>query len=72
MPHSRDNVAMSPAHTEQERQIRQRFGDGLRRTYEPTVRAPLPSDWLKLLDSCGSASRCMRSNLNFPLGLTIP
>jgi hypothetical protein len=34
---------------EQER-LRQRLGDGLRRTYEPTVRAPLPSDWLKLLD----------------------
>ena len=36
---------------EQERQIRQRFGDALRRTYEPTVRAPLPSDWLRLLES---------------------
>ena len=36
---------------EQERQHRQRFGERLRRTYEPTVGAPLPSDWLKLLDS---------------------
>ena len=40
-----------------EREVRQReretrqLGDDLRRTYEPTVRAPLPSDWLKLLDS---------------------
>ena len=36
---------------ERERDLRQRLGDGLRRTYEPKVRAPLPSDWLKLLDS---------------------
>ena len=34
-----------------EREMKQRIGDGLRRTYEPTVRAPLPSDWLKLIDS---------------------
>ena len=38
-----------------EREIKQetkrRIGDCLRRTYEPTVCAPLPSDWLKLLDS---------------------
>ena len=33
-----------------EREIRQRIGDGLRRSYDSTVREPLPSDWLKLID----------------------
>ena len=36
---------------QQERETRQRLGDGLRRAYQPILRAPLPSDWLKLLDS---------------------
>ena len=36
--------------SQRERETR-RLGDDLRRTYEPTVRAPLPSDWLKLIDS---------------------
>ena len=31
--------------------MRQRIGDGLRETYDSTVREPLPDDWLKLLDS---------------------
>ncbi len=33
-----------------ERELKQRIGDGLRRTYASAVREPLPSDWLKLLD----------------------
>jgi hypothetical protein len=33
-----------------EREIRQRLGDGLRRSYDTTVREPLPSDWLQLID----------------------
>ena len=36
---------------EMKQRQRERLGDNLRRTYEPTVRAPLPSDWLKLIDS---------------------
>ncbi len=34
-----------------ERELKQGIGDGLRRTYDSTVREPLPSDWLKLLDN---------------------
>ncbi len=34
-----------------ERELRQQIGKGLQRTYDSTVREPLPSDWLKLLDS---------------------
>jgi hypothetical protein len=34
-----------------EREMKQRIGDGLRRTYDSTVREPLPRDWLKLIDS---------------------
>ena len=34
-----------------EREMKQRIGDGLRRTYEPTVREPLLSDWFKLIAS---------------------
>ena len=35
-----------------EREMKQRIGDGLRKeTYDSTLRAPLPSDWLKLIDS---------------------
>ena len=34
-----------------EREMRQQIGDGLRRSYDSTVREPLPSDWLKLLDN---------------------
>ena len=33
-----------------EREVRQRIGDGLRRTYDPMTREPLPSDWLKVID----------------------
>jgi hypothetical protein len=35
---------------DREREINQRLGDGLR-TYEPTVRQPVPSDWGQLIDS---------------------
>jgi hypothetical protein len=31
--------------------MKQRIGKGLRQTYDSTVHEPLPSDWLKLLDS---------------------
>jgi hypothetical protein len=35
-----------------EREMKQRIGDDLRKeTYDSTLRAPLPSDWLKLIDS---------------------
>jgi hypothetical protein len=33
-----------------EREIRQRLGDGLRRTHDATVCEPVQSDWLKLID----------------------
>ena len=33
-----------------EREMRQRLGDGLRRTHDSSVCEPLPSDWLKLID----------------------
>ncbi len=33
-----------------EREVKQRLGDGMRRSYDPMVREPLPSDWLKLID----------------------
>ena len=29
-------------------QVRQRIGDGLRRSYDSTVCEPLPTDWLRL------------------------
>ena len=32
------------------RETEQRLGDGMRRSYDPMVREPLPSDWLKLID----------------------
>ena len=32
-----------------EREMRQRIGDGLRKTYDATLHDPLPDDWLKLL-----------------------
>jgi len=31
--------------------IRRKLGDGLRKTYDPTVREPLPSDWLKFISN---------------------
>jgi hypothetical protein len=37
-----------------EREVRQRLGDGMRRSYDPMVHEPLPSDWLKLIDDLGS------------------
>jgi urease accessory protein UreF len=42
---------LARAYEREQREIKRRLGDGLRRTYDPTVREPLPSDWLKLLDS---------------------
>ena len=33
-----------------EQAIRRKLAEGLRKTYDPTVREPLPSDWLKLID----------------------
>ena len=33
-----------------EQAIRLQLGEGLRRTYEPFVREPLPSEFLRLLD----------------------
>jgi hypothetical protein len=38
-----------------ERELKQRIGDGLRRTYDSTLRERLPSDWLKLLDKIKTA-----------------
>ncbi len=33
------------------REIRRQIGDVLRNSYDPVVRQPLPSEWLKLLDA---------------------
>jgi len=38
-----------------EEAIRRKLGEGLRRTYEPLVREPLPSDFLKLIDDLESS-----------------
>ncbi len=42
---------LARAYEREQREIKRRLGDGLRRSYDSTVREPLPSDWLKLLDS---------------------
>ena len=38
----------------EKREVRRRLGDRLRGAYDETVRAPLPSDWLRLIDSLRS------------------
>ena len=42
---------LAQSYERERRETDRRIGDDLRQTYEPTVRAPLPSDWLKLIDS---------------------
>ena len=42
---------LAQSYERERRETERRIGDGLRRNYEPTMRAPLPSDWLKLIDS---------------------
>ena len=39
------------------RELRTRLGDGLRDLYEPTLRAPLPSEMLRQLDELAKAAR---------------
>ena len=42
---------LAQSYERERRETERRIGDDLRRACEPTVRAPLPSDWLKLIDS---------------------
>jgi Anti-sigma factor NepR len=39
-----------------EEAIRRKLAEGLRKTYEPLVREPLPSDFLKLIDKLERAA----------------